>query len=324
MVLSQAGKATGKNKYWFTVKSIDTGSFISVDFSTVKDWDYLEEEVVVNNITESDNSIEILKAKINEFENWKDHKVFEEVENEGQRVISVRWVINKKNKNQKLSYKARLVTRGFEELDKDNIRTDSPTCCKENFRLVLTIILSHKWEIKSLDIKSAFLQGQPINSKIFLKPPKEAGTDKLWKLLITVYGLCDAPRASQYLRIKEVLEKSGMLKSKFDDAIFYWLSNRKLEGLLCCYVDNFAWGGPTNFEKQIINVLKETFSVSSQESETFKYLGLYIDQKNNVITLHQIPYINKLKECDIENSYKELQHAKLIDSEDQQLRGLAG
>ena len=102
----------------------------------------------------------------------------------------------------------------------------------------MTIILSHKWEIKSLDIKSAFLQGQPINSKIFLKPPKEAGTDKLWKLLITVYGLCDAPRASQYLRIKEVLEKSGMLKSKFDDAIFYWLSNGKLEGLLCCYVDN--------------------------------------------------------------------------------------
>ena len=55
-----------------------------------------------------------------------------------------------------------------------------------------------------------------------------------------------------------------MLKSKFDDAIFYWLSNRKLKGLLCCYVDNFAWGGSINFEKQIINVLKETFSLSSQ------------------------------------------------------------
>ena len=224
----------------------------------------------------------------------------------------------------KLSYKARLVAGGFEELDKDNIRTDSPSCCKENFRLVLTIILSHKWEIKSLDIKSAFLQGQPINSEIFLKPTKEAGTDKLWKLLITVYGLCDAPRASWYLRIKEVLENSGMLKSKFDNAIFYWLSNGNLEGLLCCYVDNFARGGPITFEKHIINVLKETFSVSSQESETFKYLGLYIDQKNDVITLHQIPDINKLKECDIENSCKELQHAKLTDSEDQQLRGLAG
>ena len=105
--------------------------------------------------------------------------------------------------------------------------------------LDLNFIVSRKWKIKSLDIKSAFLQGQPINSEIFLKPPKEAGTDKLWKLLITVYGLCDAPRASQYLRIKEVLEKSGMLKSKFDDAIFYWFSNWKLEGLLYRHVDDF-------------------------------------------------------------------------------------
>ena len=79
---------------------------MSVDFSKVKDWDYLKEEVFVDNITESDHSIEFLKAKMNEFENQKDHKAFEEVENEGQRVISVRQVIIKKNKDQKLTYKA--------------------------------------------------------------------------------------------------------------------------------------------------------------------------------------------------------------------------
>ena len=106
--------------------------------------------------------------------------------------------------------------------------------------------------------------------------------------------------------------------------IFYWLSSGKLEGLLCCHVDDFAWGGSINYEKQIINVLKETFSESSQESETFKYIGLYIDQKNDVISLHQIPYINELKECDIDKSRKELQHAKLTDSKAQQLRGLDG
>ena len=41
---------------------------MSVDFSKVKDCDYLEEEVLINNINESDNSIEILKSKMNEFE----------------------------------------------------------------------------------------------------------------------------------------------------------------------------------------------------------------------------------------------------------------
>ena len=42
---------------------------MSVDFSKVKDWGYLEEEVLIDNKTESDNSIEILKAKMKGFEN---------------------------------------------------------------------------------------------------------------------------------------------------------------------------------------------------------------------------------------------------------------
>ena len=96
-------------------------------------------------------------------------------------------------------------------------------------------------KIKSLGTKYEFLQGQPINKEIFLKPPTEVGTNKLWKLLITIYGLCVAPRA-WYLSINEVLEKPGILKSKFDNAIFYWLSNKKLEGVLRCLVDDVAWG----------------------------------------------------------------------------------
>ena len=51
--------------------------------------------------------------------NWKDHKVFEEVEDEGQNTFSVRQVITKKNKDDEPVYKARLIGRGFEEIEKD-------------------------------------------------------------------------------------------------------------------------------------------------------------------------------------------------------------
>ena len=37
VIISQAGKTTDKNKCWFNVKRIDAGSFMSVDFSKVKD-----------------------------------------------------------------------------------------------------------------------------------------------------------------------------------------------------------------------------------------------------------------------------------------------
>ena len=55
-------------------------------------------------------------------------------------------------------------------------------------------------------------------SKIMHMPIKvgirEAGTNKLWKLLITVYGLCDALKTC-YIRIKEVLDKSAECNLEF-------------------------------------------------------------------------------------------------------------
>ena len=53
---------------------------------------------------------------------------------------------------------------------------------------------------------------------MFLKPPNEPGTKTLWKLLITVYDLCDDPSIC-YLRIKTIIENAGASKSKFDDVI---------------------------------------------------------------------------------------------------------
>ena len=134
-----------------------------------------------------------------------------------------------------------------------------PPVAKKTLRLILSLVITKNWQMKSLDTKPAFLQGHPISCDIFVKPPKEVNTTNLWKLLVTVYGFCDAPRA-WYLKVKEVLEASGAIKSKFDDAIFYWLCKGNLEEILC-HGDDFVWGGTKNFENKVIKLLKETFSV---------------------------------------------------------------
>ena len=51
-----------------------------------------------------------------ELNSWREQNVYEEVHNEGQQTISVSWVIKPKIMNGKHSTKARLCTRGFEEL----------------------------------------------------------------------------------------------------------------------------------------------------------------------------------------------------------------
>ena len=63
-----------------------------------------------------------------------------EVIDQGQRHISVRWVVTPKLDNGIWKTKARLVARGFEETE-NNFRTDSPTCLKESLRVALTIQL---------------------------------------------------------------------------------------------------------------------------------------------------------------------------------------
>ena len=68
--------------------------------------------------------------------------------------------------------------------------------------------------------------------------------------------------------MNEVLKESGAVKSKYDDAIFYWQNNSKLEGVLCCHVDNCIWRCTPEIENLIINESKKIFLVSSQE--TFK------------------------------------------------------
>ena len=67
---------------------------------------------------------------------------------------------------------------------------------------------------------NAFLQGQKIERDVYLKPPKEAGTDKLSKLGKTVYRVRDASRR-WYLRVKDELRALGVQSSTHDKALFF-------------------------------------------------------------------------------------------------------
>ena len=177
---------------------------------------------------------------------------FNEVEEDRQSQVSVRWLIIEKIVEGVVRTKARLVARGFEEIDGNCIRKDSPTCGKENLRIIFLFIGMNDWKINTMDIRAAFLQGNPIERDVYLKPPKEAHTKKLWKLNTTVYGLGDAPRA-WYLCVKDELLKIGEMKSKFDNVIFYWHLNHKLQVVLSLHIDNFCWADTEWFRQKVID-----------------------------------------------------------------------
>ena len=127
--------------------------------------------------------------------------------------------------------KARLVARGFEERLADN-KIDSPTCSRQGLRLELITASSMEWEINSLDISSAFLQGSQLKRIFYVKPPIEICEEgKIWQLKRCLYGLSDAPR-EWYDRVCEEMKKLGGRVSLYDKSVFMWHNGSNLVLLL--------------------------------------------------------------------------------------------
>ena len=54
---------------------------------------------------------------------------------------------------------------------------------------------------------------------------------------------------------------------------------------MCCHVDDFFGGGSEQFQATVTGKIRESFSISQEENETFKYLRLNIKQTNGCISL---------------------------------------
>jgi hypothetical protein len=238
VVVSRAGKATGRYKNWYNIHLQATGQDFSVDLGEVSWQSVVDEPVreIESESTEYVNAVmvpqnqhsnqECVTAKQNELQKLKDFSTYKIVDDEGQPVISTRWVVSQKGDK----VKARLVARGFEEHFVD--QADSPTIGKSAVRLFLTIVASKDWTVKTTDIKSAFLQGMTLDRDVFITPPKEAGLseNKIWKLNRCLYGLNDGARKF-YLSVQEhLLSKCGCEQSSLDPALFYYKVHGSLKG----------------------------------------------------------------------------------------------
>ena len=198
-ILGEGGKSTGRNRFYYNVENINPEKFGA--FSDQVQFEIIAENSVSGDTHEEVNVVfvpayhhqqaEVIKAKQVELQNWKDIEVHEEIEDQGQKVISTRWVITEKICEGQKGAKARLVARGLE--DEDQVPLHSPTAAKSKLRTVLAIIANEGWIIETIDIKATFLQRRTINRNVYTMPSPEARQDGIiWKFKKTVYGLDDA------------------------------------------------------------------------------------------------------------------------------------
>ena len=318
-ILYRAGKATGANKDFYNIERDDDGWQGCINMNSLRDLSVVPDEAEMIILL---NNGDVFLAKEREYQNWLDNGVFEEVPDNNQKAISVRWIITEKIINGKRIIKARLVARGFEE-DTSKLRKESPTCSRESIRILIIIASSKRWDCHTVDVKAAYLQGSAIERTIYLRPPPEFNNGFLWKLKKTVYGLCDAARA-WYLRVKDELSSLSVKMCDLDNSLFLWYRNGNLEGIICIYVDDFLWSGTSYFEEQVINKLKVKFLIGSSASIAFTYVGLSIKSYEDGITVDQNQYVASLNPVSISTSRSSQRKSPLIESEKVAYRALVG
>ena len=319
-LVSRAGKASGKHRNAYNLMNDDDGTVTWMDLEK----DFAKIEVVQDEVelVVLFNSDVVTEAKRSEIEMWDKNGVYEEVDNVGQDTISVRWVITEKIKEGKPVVKARLVARGFEEHDQD-MRKDSPTCSREAVRLTLALSAAHGWDCHTIDVKAAYLQGDPIEREVFLRPPPEFDNGKLWKLHKTVYGLKDAAR-HWYLRVKEELKNLGMKISSLDPALFSLHLGKELIGVICLYVDDILWAGNESFHSDIIQKLSDLFLIGSSASKAFTYIGLRVKNEDDATFIDQFDYIKTLNPIKISKKRLNEKNSDLNETEKADYKAMIG
>ena len=317
---SRAGKVGSKHEHCWNIEKSD-GSISWYDLKTgFQELSKLQDDVELFVFY---NTEDVSNAKIKEIENWRANEVYSEVDDAGQNAISTRWVVTEKIKEGKTVTKARLVARGFEE-ETSQLQKDSPTCLKESVKLALAIASTKGWEVKSLDVKSAYLQGNPISRELYLRPPPEFYQGTLWKLNKTVYGLCDAAR-SWYLRVKDQLLSMGLKMCSYDNAIFSYSCQGIFQGLICVYVDDFLYCGSTSFQENIVSKIYSSFQIGSSEAGIFRYLGINISAaSNHMRSIDQFNYALSLKPMNISKARLNNKYSELTEKERSEFRSIVG
>merc|ERR1712030_150068 len=174
---------------------------------------------------------------------------------------------------------------------------DSPTMRRESLKLFFALAANEDFNLRSIDIRTAFLQAKDLERDIFLLPPTDVRKEGvIWKLKKPLYGLNDASRKF-WLKIKEVFKEFGLKKLDGDEAMYYKHDkNGELMGLLSTHVDDFSLAGTDEFLETVTEEVKRTLDVSKIEDGRFRFTGIDIEQIDGRIELSMEEYADSLED----------------------------
>ena len=206
----------------------------------------------------------------------------------GAKAISGKWVykIKRGPTGEIQRYKARYVARGFtQEEGIDFFETWAPVGSYATLRALLSVAAVEDLKMKHVDIQCAFLNGV-MNETVYVEQPPilNDGTNRVWKLLKTLYGLKQVAR-EWHKALARLLGEMGFVRSHSDPALYVRKTGR-------CFIflwvdDLFIFGRSTGLKALIDQILKAFEGRDLGDLSWALGASITRDRKQKIISLSQ-------------------------------------
>jgi transposase InsO family protein/predicted RNA binding protein YcfA (HicA-like mRNA interferase family) len=244
-----------------------------------------------------------ISAAIDEIKAHLDNGTWEVVQlPPGKKAIGCRWVFKiKRNADGTIErYKGRIVAKGYAQRQGvDYTDTFAPTARFGALRTVIALAAVEDMELESVDISTAFLNGD-IDADVYMQVPEgieiEGEEKGRWvlKLLKALYGIKQGPRLWSK-KLNQALEAMGFKRLDCDHSVFIY-EKGDIKIIVPVHVDDLVIASKSrsaisNFKKE----LATHFKIRDQGPTSF-LLGVKLerDRPNRTITLSQPAYIQDL------------------------------
>ena len=227
---------------------------------------------------------------------------------QNRRVVSSKWVFKRKTSpNGSVIYKARLVSRGFTQVQGiDYHNTYSPVVRYTTLRVLFALTVRRDYEIVHMDVECAYLQGD-LEEELYLEQPKgfisKNHPGMVCKLNRAIYGLKQGGLAWNK-KINEKLLKLNLKKSSFDPYVYYYL-HEKVVIYVALFVDDLICvSNSIHHLESLKNSLATSFPIKYLADLT-RCFGININRnrEKGILTMDQQDYIQAslvkycLKKC---------------------------
>ncbi|CAG7846893.1 Retrovirus-related Pol polyprotein from transposon TNT 1-94 Includes: RecName: Full=Protease; Includes: RecName: Full=Reverse transcriptase; Includes: RecName: Full=Endonuclease [Serendipita indica DSM 11827] len=199
-------------------------------------------------------------------------------------------------------YKGRIVAKGYAQREGiDYTETFAPTARFGALRTIIALAALEDWELESVDISTAFLNGE-IDAEVYMRKPEGVefegyeGTSWVLQLLKGLYGIKQGPRIWS-VKLHTVLSEIGLKRLESDHSVFIY-ERDSVKIIVPVHVDDLLLASKSSEAIQMVkDELKARFKIHDQGPTSF-LIGVKLerDRQPHTISLSQPVYIEQILE----------------------------